>query len=162
MPRTCTICRHRKREEIERALLKGEPLRAIAKRSGISPTALWRHKDHVSEALTKSVEATEMAHAGHLADQLKALIADAQRLKRQAERKRDITTALKAIRELCRLVELAAKVSGDLDERPQHNELHVHVPEDVALRIAETFVARHSTPKALPDAQVIESSPAGT
>jgi len=44
MPRTCTICRNERRNEIDAALLAGEPLRNIAKHSGTSIGALFRHK----------------------------------------------------------------------------------------------------------------------
>jgi hypothetical protein len=44
-----------------------------------------------------------------------------------------------AIRELTRLLELTAKLTGELDERAQHNELHVHLPPDRALAVANCF-----------------------
>jgi DNA-directed RNA polymerase subunit RPC12/RpoP len=52
MPRTCTVCRHEKRQEIDRALLVGRPLRNIAEEFGTSRMALCRHKAHrpVAEA----------------------------------------------------------------------------------------------------------------
>ncbi len=158
MPRTCTVCRHPKREDVDRALLRGESLRHLEKRVGIPRTSLWRHKRHSTAALARAGEAIEIAHAGQLAEELTALIGDAHRLKKQAERNSDTVTALKAIHELCRLVELAAKVSGELHDRAQHNELHVHVPEEAALRIAQTFVERHRAKSKLElPAQLIEA-----
>jgi hypothetical protein len=126
MPRSCGVCTHKERGEIERDAEIGK--------------------------------AAEMAHAGKLVEELRALIVDTHRMKRNAERKGDTRTALVAVRELCRLTELRAKLSGELNERAQHNELHLHLPEDRALRVAETYIARHGVPK-LPaelPAQVID------
>ena len=44
MPRTCTVCTHADRPEIDQALLTGQPLRDIAGRVGTSRSALLRHK----------------------------------------------------------------------------------------------------------------------
>jgi hypothetical protein len=41
--RTCTICRHAKRHEIEGDLRARLPYRDVARRHGISQHALWRH-----------------------------------------------------------------------------------------------------------------------
>jgi hypothetical protein len=40
----CTICRHEQREEIDRALVRGDGLRELARRYGTTHTALFRHK----------------------------------------------------------------------------------------------------------------------
>jgi hypothetical protein len=49
MPRTCTICRHAKRYEIEADLQAGLPYRDVARRHGISKDAVSRHRaSHVS------------------------------------------------------------------------------------------------------------------
>jgi transposase-like protein len=49
MPRTCTICRHAGRREIEADLQAGLPYRDVARRHDISQHALWRHRTHVSQ-----------------------------------------------------------------------------------------------------------------
>ena len=56
MPRGCKACSSHKREEIDRALALGEPLRNIGKRVSISPAALLRHKRlHIGEAAAEEV-----------------------------------------------------------------------------------------------------------
>jgi hypothetical protein len=147
MPRTCTICNHAQRNEIDRALLAGEAFRNIAQRVSVSPTALFRHQQHIPTALAKANDAALVAHGDDLLAQLGELTAEAQRIKQKAEAAGDYRTALAAVRELCRIVELVAKLRGELDERAQHNELHLHMPEDRALRVAEAFIARHGAPK---------------
>src|SRR5690242_17043730 len=53
MSRTCSICSHQNRPEIEGALLAGESFRGVSKRFGTSPTALFRHKtDHLQRPVT--------------------------------------------------------------------------------------------------------------
>ena len=44
MPHLCTTCQHKDLDQIDQALLANEPLRRIAARFGLSPSALWRHK----------------------------------------------------------------------------------------------------------------------
>ena len=49
MPRTCTICRHPERHDIETDLRAGIPYRDLARRHNISKHALSRHRaNHVS------------------------------------------------------------------------------------------------------------------
>ena len=49
MPRTCTVCRHAKRHEIEADLQAGLPYRDVARRHSISKDAVSRHRaSHVS------------------------------------------------------------------------------------------------------------------
>jgi hypothetical protein len=49
MPRTCTICRHPERHDIEANLKAGIPYRDIARRHNISKHALSRHRlNHLS------------------------------------------------------------------------------------------------------------------
>ena len=44
MPRTCTVCRHSKRDEIDAALIERRPFRDIARQFGPSKDALVRHR----------------------------------------------------------------------------------------------------------------------
>lgn len=57
MPRVCTICPHEAREEIEDAVLRGEPIRAIARRyDDVGEDAIRRHtRNHLSAALERSI-----------------------------------------------------------------------------------------------------------
>jgi hypothetical protein len=77
-----------------------------------------------------------------LVDQLQTCTADAQRLKEKAETEGDLRTALAAVRELCRIVELVAKLRGELDGRAQINVMNVQLDAETARRIGETYFAR--------------------
>ena len=54
MPRTCIVCSHQSRTEIDEALLGGEALRSIAEHFSLSVGSVYRHKSHVSDLLKKS------------------------------------------------------------------------------------------------------------
>ena len=64
MPMTCRVCGHKKRLEIDRALLEGQSLRDIARRTGTTASSLQRHKvDHLVPSLVKAYQAQENARA---------------------------------------------------------------------------------------------------
>lgn len=135
MPRTCTVCTHAEREAIDAALVAGEPYRGIAQRYAASPDAVFRHRsDHVPATLAQAAEAWEVARADTLLDQLTELRGDARRIGSKAEGAGDLKTALAGIRELVRIVELTAKLVGELDERPTVNVLVA--PEWLQIRAA--------------------------
>jgi hypothetical protein len=124
MPRACSICVHADRPAIDAALVGGESFRNIAERFGTSATATFRHRgDHLPSALVQAQAAEDVARADTLLDQLATLQADARRIGGKAETAGDLRTALAGIRELVRIVELTAKMIGELDERPQVNVL---------------------------------------
>ena len=78
--------------------------------------------------------AEEVARADTLIGQLLTLQADARRIGKKAEDTGDLRTALAGVRELVRIVELTAKLIGELDGRPQVNVLVA--PEWLRVRAA--------------------------
>lgn len=113
MARTCTICRHPKRAEIEKALLDGLPLRTISDQWSVSKTALLRHrKNDLPTAILKAKASEEVTQADGLLARIEALARKAQDLGALAEKKGDLRTALVAVRELVRITQLLADISG--------------------------------------------------
>ncbi len=107
MPRPCSVCRHPERRSIDLALIEAEPFRNLAKRYGLSSTALYRHREaHLSARLAKAYE----AEAGTLLDQVSALQERAMSILAKAEADRDLRAALAAIREARGNLELLAKL----------------------------------------------------
>ena len=85
MPRTCTVCTHDERAEIDQALLTGEPFRNIAARFGMSTSALVRHKQtDIPAALGKAKQAADDVQADTLFDRLKGLAAEAKAILKEA------------------------------------------------------------------------------
>ena len=126
MPQVCTICTHPERDELDRAILANEPNRRIASRCDVSEIALRRHKaGHIPPTLVRAADAAEVARTsvGGLLGQLAELRADARRIGGKAEALDELKTALAGVRELVRIVELTAKLVGELDERPVVNIL---------------------------------------
>src|SRR6516164_5344178 len=144
MPRICSICTHPQRERIDKALLAGQPLREITGRVPIRKSALHRHKRHLQTTLTQAKTAEEALRGDSLLEDLQSLAAEANRLKQKAERSGDLRTAMAGLRELARLIEIRARVVGELRDREINlNVLNVSVDDSTARRIAETYLARH-------------------
>jgi hypothetical protein len=137
----CTVCRHPARNQIDQALLQGARFRDLARRTGTDKSALLRHRDrHLPSLLVKAQEAAVIASADSLAAKLLAIEAEARRLGEKAEEAGDLRGALQAVRELTRLVELAARVSGEL--RSERVAVNVSVTPEIAARMASIFLAR--------------------
>jgi hypothetical protein len=133
MPRTCTICEHPERGEIDRALVGGASNRSAASLYDVSEAAVRRHKaNHLPAKMVMAQAAEEVAEADSLLDQVRDLQGRAYGILDKAEAADDLRTALGAIREARGNLELLAKLLGELDEHPQVN-LNVS-PEWLELR----------------------------
>ena len=129
MPRTCTICGHSKRSAIEKAILAGEALRAISGRLSVSRQSLARHRDdHLSAAVVKANGAAEVTRGDDLLAKVQDLEADAKRIRGRAEKAKDLRTAIAAIRELTRLVDLLGRLRGELQNTPAVINIQVLAP----------------------------------
>jgi len=122
MPRRCTACDHSERHSIDEALVTGAPYRSVAKRFGLSDSAVYRHKiEHLPAHLLKAKEVEEVAQADDLLEQVRSLQAHALDILERAEKTGDLRTALAAISQARGNLELLGKLAGELDERPQVN-----------------------------------------
>jgi hypothetical protein len=148
----CRACQHEKRTEIERALLSGEAARQVASRYGLSATGLQRHQKHIAPSLVKAREAVEVGQASNVLSFVRSLVAKAHQFTDQAEQKGDLRTAMTGLRELTRMAELLAKLTGEIDQRSQTNVLNVTVTPEAAAKIAETYLARRRPPAELTEA----------
>ncbi len=160
MPRSCTLCEHPKREEIDRALVGETSNLSISSVFGVSESAVRRHKaNHLPATLAKAHGAGEAARGDNLLEQVGDLQRRALGILDRAEEAGELKTALSAIREARGNLELLAKLLGELDERPVVN-LNVS-PEWLELR---TVIVSALEPH--PDAResvlrAIEGSPNG-
>ena len=133
MPRRCTVCDHPQRHSIDEALVSGAPYRSVAKRFGLSESAVYRHKtEHLPVHLLKAREVEEVAQTDELLEQVRHLQAHALDILERAEKDGDLRTALAAISQARGNLELLGKLAGELDERPVVN-LNVS-PEWMELR----------------------------
>ena len=129
MPRTCTVCCHTEREAIDGALVTGDAFRHIAARFDTSTGALQRHKaEHLPVTLAKAAEAMEVANGDSLLEQLQSLQSKALSILASAERAGDLRTALIAVREVRGVLELVARITGELSNGNQdsgHTQVNV-------------------------------------
>lgn len=71
MPRSCTVCIHKKLEAINKLIVAGEPNRRIASQYGLTEAAIRRHKKkHLPGSLIKAQAVTEVAQANNVMLQL--------------------------------------------------------------------------------------------
>jgi hypothetical protein len=118
----CAVCQHDQQDAINAALVAGSPsLGKLAEQYGITKTSLIRHKaSHLSPALAR-VQAerlekgatTVITRLERLVRLLEAVIYPAEK-----EDSPNLSLALSAMREYRTTMELLAKVTGELDERP--------------------------------------------
>ncbi len=123
MARTCTVCSHPEKEEIDRLLVRGDSIAGIARDFAVSEDALKRHFDnHVPKTLAASPSAKEITDADKLLSEIEEVKNRALRLLDKAENAQDTrvygppSQYLKEFREYVRLM---AELSGKLAARPQ-------------------------------------------
>ena len=119
MPRTCTVCTHPVRSEVDEALLAGEPFRNIAKRYGTSPTALFRHKQaDIPATLAKAKQAADDVQAETLFDRLREINRETKAILEEARKAgfQNNELALKAIARAEKQLELEARLLGELND----------------------------------------------
>ena len=117
MPRTCTVCGHAERAEIDQALLSGEPLRNIAARFGMSTSALVRHKrQDIPATLAKAKQAADGVQADTLFDRLRAINRETVEILREARESSSPSIALAAINRVERQLEFEARLLGQLND----------------------------------------------
>jgi hypothetical protein len=135
MARTCTICSHPRRDGMDRMLLRGEQLNSVARRFSVSPDAVFRHRKHMQVVMAKAatvIEQKDVAYGSALMAEIGRIRADAERLQIESERRQDVRGALRAIHERLAVVELEAKLSGQIDTSQKNVTINVQAisPED--------------------------------
>ena len=135
MTRTCTVCTHPDRYEIDGILAtRSMSYRDIARQHAVSKDAVSRHVSggHLAELISRAHDAEERAQA----DALLGRIEDLQRrtlcILEKAETEEHLKTALMAIAQARRNLELIGEVSEQLDRRAVTN-IHLN-PQWIELR----------------------------
>src|SRR5437763_1988909 len=140
MARLCTICTHRHRDGMDKLLLRGEQLKSVARRYSVSEDALGRHKKHMQVVIAKAATAAEhkdLAYGSALLAEVGRIRADAERLQMESERRQDVRGALRAIHERLAVVELEAKLSGQIETGQKSVTINVQtVSPDEAMEYA--------------------------
>jgi len=152
MPQPGTIATHPRRADIDAAIVAGVPNRRIATQYGLSEGAVRRYKaDGLPVTLVLARHAEEATHGDDLLAQLAALQADARRIGARAEGEGDLRTALAAVRELVRMIELLAEMQGELNRTPQINITltaeWLHIRTTIVQALVDLWITpKHSVP----------------
>jgi hypothetical protein len=162
MPRTCTICSHPNRDEIEDlVVVHSQAKRRVAAQHSVSERAVRYHmREHLPALLALARDAERAARADTLLDRIEDLQSRTLAILEASEETREHNTALAAIREARRNLELIGEVTKELDRTPTLN-LHLN-PEWIELR---TVIVGALEP--FPDArgavlQALEEAPNGS
>jgi hypothetical protein len=117
----CRACNSEKQDEINKQLALGVSLRKLERRYGISHQALLDHKNHhLSPALVALTREKRLeGSARSVADQLEDLLDEVRSMYEAAKKSRNFQQALAALGKLLSALELQAKITGELDDRPQ-------------------------------------------
>lgn len=139
MPQRCQVCMHSDLPAIDEALIAGDSHSALAARFEVSRFSLRRHlANHVPVLLAEAARSKLFSRAESLTERLELLTDEAQSIKAKAEAGGDLRTALAAVRELVRMVELLGRFQGDLEDAPAIRI--TVVPEwQIVLRVLDSF-----------------------
>jgi hypothetical protein len=116
LTRVCTICSHEHRDAMEDAFIAGQAKRRIASQHGVSERAVRHHmREHLPELLALARDAERAARADTLLDRIEALHSRTMAILEAVEGTDEHGTALAAIREARRNLELIGEVTRELD-----------------------------------------------
>jgi hypothetical protein len=135
VPRACTVCSHEQRYEIEELLATRQgTYRGIARTYAVSEDAISRHVagGHISQLIALAADAERAAQADTLLDHIEGLQSRTLAILEASEETNEHRTALAAIREARRNLELIGEVTRELNRAPTLN-LSLH-PEYVEAR----------------------------
>jgi hypothetical protein len=151
MPRSCTVCNHPDRAEIDRELSSGVAMSLIASVYAVSPAAVRRHRTNhlLPERADRLREDLELAGVDVLAEMRNLYHRMREFLERAEEA--DNWPAVRAFHAEARKdLELLARLVGELDERPQVNVLIAPLVQNVILEALEPYPqARYAVAAAL-------------
>lgn len=118
MARTCTVCQHSLRDEIDSLIVSGCSFRDISGRYELSKSALGRHaSSHVAEAIAKASDLAAVVTADQLVGELRRLREVTAAVLAEAREEGDHAAALGAIARLEKQAELCGRLAGELVDR---------------------------------------------
>ena len=120
MGQKCTICKHSKRLEIEREVLKGAPYVRIGKAYGVGDVSVANHaKNHLSRQMLKSDEMKAVTHSKNLFAEIQDLIERTKAILSKAEDDDRPMISLSAINSLKSTFEFLIKFQVYMEQAQQ-------------------------------------------
>jgi len=122
MSRVCTVCTHPDINIINEKLVAGQPALRVANSHGLKEKAMRNHKDkHLPLALVQAHKIKETQTADGLLLRAEILWQRAWNLSKKAEDEKSYAAAVSAVKECRGLLELVAKLVGELKTGTQIN-----------------------------------------
>ena len=145
----CIICHRPDREAIDHAIARGASLREVGNRFDIHHTAVFRHKrDHTPNEIATLNGAHKVHDRGTALARLESLYTTAEKLLTKAlKNDTSVNGQVQVVKEVRSCLELIAKLTGELNDRPQTVNLML-APEWLSVRAA-LFEALSPHPQAL-------------
>jgi len=130
MGRSCSVCGHSERSQIDKEIIAGIAYRDISGRFQLSKSAVERHANGcIAAVVSRSRELVDQVTAETLAGELRTLRETTLGVLEEARSSSDHNLALKAIARLEAQAELCAKLLGELVERQRVESIDVTVTE---------------------------------
>ncbi len=119
MARKCSICTHKQRIAIEADILDNVPYRDIATRYNVGRMPVQRHKQngHIEDSLIKAHGIRKIVNADDLLVKILYLQEETLMVLSEAKDDKNQNTVLSAIGKAGQLIELQARLAGQLQEK---------------------------------------------
>jgi DNA-binding Lrp family transcriptional regulator len=105
--KACMVCEHPERASIEDARLRNVPCNKIAQQYSLSPSAVWRHSQHLGRSVVVTAGTP-------LIDRVEALMTRLESISAKAQTAKEWHAAVAAMKEVRCSLELVAKLTGQL------------------------------------------------
>jgi hypothetical protein len=116
----CLACAHPDQDRLNADLVSGVPLFRLSKRYGINRESLRNHKtNHISKAQVALRVERNTAGVRQVADRVEEVIVRDDAMYEAARAVRNMPLAIKANNSKADHLELLARITGELDERPE-------------------------------------------
>lgn len=136
MPRKCTICEHKSRQEIDSALVSpGAVLRDIARQFRVSKDALSRHVKggHIAERIQKAKHAHEAVAGDNLLTRIGRFHQRFEKMIENAQKWGDPNLEIKIYQTWAKYLELEGKATNAFSEKREHiGQLDLHFDKEDA------------------------------
>jgi hypothetical protein len=112
MPKPCSVCIHKYREEIDRALLAGVAYRTLAAQYNLSASALCRHMRHLARYREAMMAHEERRFNDAILDKLDLMEHRLGEIYKSAGDHRSLRVALDCVKENIKVLGLLEKLRG--------------------------------------------------
>ena len=117
MARSCTVCSHAQRNDLDLAIVSGQSHRAVAAAFRVSHDAVRRHaSNHLQSRLVDAASRRRMLHDDDLLGRMLMLVQEAEEALNCAKAAGDQRTLLAALREVRESLKAAAALTPALEE----------------------------------------------